>query len=427
MRAFKPQRGLFVASIAIVLLAIGPMVRGDDLASAVGPSFGGMQGALGSYSMNREASGTSWQPDAASMDGIMSAQGDWMTMLHGYLNQVYDRQGGPRGADKEFAEGMFMAMAQRPLGEGTLGLRSMLSPDPLMGKDGYPLLLQTGETADGVHPLLDRQHPHDLFMELAASYSHPLVGVQALFVYAGLPGEPALGPPAFMHRDSGMDDPEAPISHHWLDSTHVTYGVLTLGYVAGAFKFEASAFHGREPDQFRWNIETGRLDSSSLRLSWNPDERWSLELSRGRIHSPEQLQPQVDQGRTSASVMYERLFGDAGRWAATAAWGQDRNQPGHVLDAWLAESELMPEDRDTFFARLERVQEDELFGAGSPLAGQVVGVGKLSLGYIHDWRPAEHLRLGLGGLISAYGLSGGVRSAYGNPNSYMLFLRLKLE
>src|SRR5580765_3870890 len=150
---------------------------------------------------------------------------------------------------------MGMAMARRTLGPGSLGLRSMISVEPAtIGKVGYPLLLQTGETADGRAPLIDRQHPHDFFMELAASYSHRLSEHSSLFAYVGLPGEPALGPPAFMHRFSGEDNPEAPISHHWLDSTHIAFGVVTVGYVLGGLKIEGSVFRGREPDQSRYNI-----------------------------------------------------------------------------------------------------------------------------------------------------------------------------
>ena len=147
----------------------------------------------------------------------------------------------------------------------------MLSLDPAMGKGGYPLLLQTGETADGHEHLVDRQHPHDAFMELSASYSHPLGETGAAYIYAGLPGEPALGPSAFMHRFSGMDNPESPITHHWLDSTHVTFGVATVGYSwHDKMKLEGSLFTGREPDQSRWDIETPKLDSWSVRASWNP-------------------------------------------------------------------------------------------------------------------------------------------------------------
>lgn len=385
-----------------------------------------MPGAFGSYPMAREASGTSWEPDSSPMPGIMSMDDEWMTMVHGYVNQVHDHQSGSRGATKDFSESMAMFMADRRWGQDTLGLRAMLSLDPLMGKDGYPLLLQTGETADGMNPLVDRQHPHDLFMELSASWSHAFDPADSLYLYGGLPGEPALGPPTFMHRASGMDNPEAPISHHWLDSTHVSYGVLTAGYAYRQFKFEVSAFHGREPDQFRYNIETGRLDSASARVSWNPSDDWSFQLSQGYIHSPEELQPAVNQHRSTASVIYDRPL-DGGNWAATLAWGRDDDRPGQVLDAYLAESELTLHSTHTFFARLERVQEDELFTAPSPLAGEEFGVMKLSLGYIHDWPLGGHFYLGVGGLVSVYRLPAAVDSAYGSPRSYMAFARLKLE
>ncbi len=283
-----------------------------------------MRGALGPYSMTREASGTSWQPDAAPHSGIHTALGDWSTMTHGFANLIYDRQGGPRGASKTFSTSMLMVMGQRDAGEGgTLGARGMVSLDPLMGKTGYPLLLQTGEAANG-QPLIDRQHPHDLFMELALSYSRRLSETSSAFIYAGLPGEPALGPPAFMHRMSGEDNPEAPISHHWLDSTHITYGVVTLGYVHGGVKIEGSVFRGREPDENRYDIETGKLDSASARLSWNPTRQWALQVSHGRLKSPEELHPDVDLDRTTASVIYQTgrtqttPLGDATRRAATA-------------------------------------------------------------------------------------------------------------
>src|SRR5439155_7820416 len=150
--------------------------------------------------------------------------------------------------------------------------------------------LQTGESAHGA-ALIGRQVPHDLFMELATTYSHPLSEGGSIFAYVALPGEPALGPPAFMHRFSGEDNPEAPISHHWLDSTHITYGVVTLGYVYASIKVEGSLFRGREPDENRYNIETGKLDSASVRLSLNPTKDWALQVSHGHIKSPEELHP----------------------------------------------------------------------------------------------------------------------------------------
>src|SRR5882672_2266109 len=230
--------------------AMGSMDHGEHTHHAM--DMGAMYGP---YPMTREASGTGWQPDLARHGGVHLMKGSWMLMFHGNADLVYDRQGGPRGDERVFSSNMLMGMAQRALGSGTLGLRTMLSAEPAtIGKDGYPLLLQTGETADGRTPLIDRQHPHDLFMELAGTYSIAS-GNRSLFLYAALPGEPALGPPAFMHRFSGMALPEAPLTHHWLDSSHITFGVLTAGVVQGGLKLEASAFRGREPDEERFDIE----------------------------------------------------------------------------------------------------------------------------------------------------------------------------
>lgn len=386
-----------------------------------------MNGFFGAYAMNREASGTSWVPESSPMEGIHNMYGPWMTMIHGDLNLVYNHQGGDRGDDKTFAAGMLMVMANRPLGDGTWGVRAMVSPDPAMGKSGYPLLLQTGETANGVDTLVDRQHPHDLLMELATTYSHPIDNHSSVFGYIGYPGEPALGPPAFMHRFSGMDSPEAPITHHWLDSTHIDFGVVTAGYIWRDWKIEGSIFNGREPDQFRWNFDRLRLNSYSGRLTWNPDKDWSLQVSHGFIKSPEQLEPDVDQHRTTASAIYNHAFG-ANNWQTTLAWGRDGNSdvPGNTTNAILLESALALRDTHTFMGRAEWVQKDELFESG-PLAGRSFDVGKLSLGYIYDIPIADHLKLGFGGVGSAYGLPGDVRDAYGTPLSAMLFVRLKLK
>ena len=233
-------------------------------------------------------------------------------MGHAMLYGVYDRQGGPRGGEKVFVSGMAMGMARRPVGPGIFQLRAGLSPDPLMGRRGFPLLLASGETADGANPLVDRQHPHDLFVELSASYSLPLSESSSLFAYAGLPGEPAFGPPPFMHRLSALDSPEAPITHHWLDSTHISFGVITAGIIAGDFKLEGSRFNGREPDQHRFDIETGPLDSTALRLSWNPARSLSLQASWARLIDSEQLEPGEDQTRWSATRALQPAAWQAG-------------------------------------------------------------------------------------------------------------------
>jgi hypothetical protein len=351
-----------------------------------------------------------------------------MYMVHADLNAVYDWQQGPRGGHKSFVSGMVMGMAKRTFDNGDqLQFRAMLAPDPAMGAAGYPLLLATGETANGVTPLVDRQHPHDLFMELSTSYAHQLSGKDSVFVYAGLPGEPAFGPPAFMHRLSIMDSPEAPISHHWLDSTHITMGVVTGGFVHDDWKIEASRFRGREPDQHRWDIEAPKLDSTAVRLSWNPNRNWSLQASWADVKSPEQLEPEVDQKRWSASAIYTVAFAKAGWWSTTAAWGQ-RSSPHGDLPAWVLESAIKPADPWTVFARAERVDNDELV-EGGPLAGRVFTVGKVSVGAIHDWRVAEHVKVGLGGLYAWNFVPDALAPLYGqtDPKGAMAFVRFKID
>jgi hypothetical protein len=391
-----------------------------------------MNGFLGLYSMGREGSGTSWQPDTSPHEGIHAQYGDWMTMWHAMFNGVYDNQGGPRGDTKAFASGMVMGMAQRQFDASTFGLRAMVSPDPFMGASGYPNLLATGETADGRTPLIDRQHPHDLFMELAAIYSYQFAKTSSVFVYGGLPGEPALGPTAFMHRTSGLDNPEAPITHHWLDSTHITFGVLTAGVVLDTVKLEASVFRGREPDQYRFDIEAPKLDSYSARATWNPTKELSMQVSWGHLASPEQLEPTVNENRVTASLSYTKQFDDGNLWATTLAWGRKYNSPGNVLDGYLAESELIFKNGITLFGRAERVQNDELLQRGEIVTGfeaphPAFTVSKVSVGGIYDFIHVQNTKFGIGALVSRYGIPGALKPEYGDPTSYMIFARLKIQ
>ena len=388
-----------------------------------------MTSPFGPSPMSRDASGTAWQPDAGEHGGIHTVRGDWMVMTHAMLNLVYDTQSGPRGGDKTFVAGMLMTSARRDFDDGSkLNLRAMLSPDPLMGKSGYPLLLAAGETADGVNPLVDRQHPHDLFMELSASYSKRLSDKDSVYGYIGLPGEPAFGPPAFMHRMSAMDSPEAPITHHWLDSTHIVFGVTTLGWAHDRFKIEASAFKGREPDEERWGIDSPRLDSWSVRAAWNPTDEWSLQASYADVSAPEQLEPDEDETKWSASAIHTRRLGDDGWWSSTLAWGRKTNDHGESKDGWLLESAVHPNDRWTVFARAERIETDELVPGVGGGHGPLYTVGKASVGVVRDWRIAEHIRFGLGGLYAMNRVPTALEPLYGgDPDGAMLFVRLKID
>jgi len=384
-----------------------------------------MTGALGLYPMSREASGTAWQPDSSVHGGVHASAGDWMLMGHAMLNLVYDRQSGPRGDGMAFVSGMTMGMARRELGPGTFQVRAMLSPEPLMGRRGYPLHLASGETADGVTPLVDRQHPHDLFMEMSASYSLRLGDRASAFLYAGLPGEPAFGPPAFMHRMSIMDSPEAPITHHWLDSTHITFGVVTAGLVVDKVKVEASRFNGREPDEHRYDIETGPLDSTAVRLSWNPTRNLSLQGSWAHLVGPEQLEPGENGTRWSASAIYTRRFGPDKWWSTTLAWGR-RSGEHAQFDAVALES-AVGLGGWTLFGRAEYAENDELVGAGGH-HGPTFNVGKASLGVIRDFRVAPNVRLGIGGLYSISFVPEPLEALYGGePHGGMTFIRLRID
>lgn len=391
------------------------------------PRDGAMHGMYGTYPMGCDATGTSWMPASTRMPGIYQMPDDWLLMTHGYLMAIYDDQGGPRGGRKFFSENMFMFTAQKDFGWNTFALRSMISLEPAtIGCNGYPLLLQTGETCNGTVPLIDRQHPHDFFMELAAVYTLRFSQENALFAYFGYPGEPALGPPAYIHRFSAFFNPEAPITHHWLDSTHIVFGVATLGFVHNWLKLDVSLFTGREPDQHRWNFDPPRFDSYSARISINPTENVAAQISSGFLKGPEQLEPNVNTLRTTASISYNKAW-KASNWQITAAWGLNHNVPGHNLNGGLLESAIEIDRQHVIFGRAEYVEKNELFIPPSPNANKIFNVGKLDLGYMFEFPLIPYTLWGLGIVGSASFVPSSIKPAYGGtPLSYMAFLRIEL-
>jgi hypothetical protein len=383
-----------------------------------------MHGMYGSYPMGRDATGTSWEPASKQMPMILRMPDNWALMTQANLMVIYDNQGGPRGGKKFFSENMFMFTAQKDFGKGTFGLRSMVCLEPAtIGCNGYPLLLQTGETCNGKTLLIDRQHPHDFLMELAAVYTIRFSKSDSVFAYFGYPGEPALGPPAFINRFSAFFNPEAPITHHWLDSTHVSFGVATLGYIHDWFKLDASIFNGREPDQHRWNFDRPRFHSYCARVSINPTENIAAQVSYGYLKSPEQLEPNVNQHRATASISYNKAWEDS-NWQTTAAWGQDRNSPGHVLNGYLLESAIEMHSRHVLFGRAEYVAKDELFRK----THKIYNVGKIDLGYIFEFPFIPLTLWGLGLVGSASFVPSSIQPTYGGtPLSYMVFLRIEIK
>ncbi|HEY3296767.1 MAG TPA: hypothetical protein VGL38_15150 [bacterium] len=388
--------------------------------------------------MTRDGSGTSWLPDATPMYAIMWGNYNWGYMAHGELTARYTDQDvartGHRGADKFDGPNWFMFSANHPFAlHKQITLRGMWSLDPLTeGKSGYPLLFQTGESVDG-HPLIDRQHPHDLFSELSVIYGHALNRNTGYFVYVGYPGEPALGPPAFMHRPSAQHMIDAPLGHHWQDATHITFGVGTVGFRYRTFKLDGSIFTGREPNEIRADFDKPRFDSYSARLSCNPTERWALQVSGGYLKSPEELEPDINQYRATASAIYAVSFQDVNSFTVSAVWGMnkianpaaaaslDNTTPQHSA---LLESDLRLASY-AIFGRSEWV-EKSAHELGLPqFPGQKFGVGALTLGLARDIFHGSDLTFMAGAQGGIFSVPDDLRPVYGQaPYSVELFLRL---
>ena len=344
---------------------MGDMTMTND-GMTMGPESSGMTHSLSrNLPMNRNGSGTSWHPDNTPMYAYMShpsQPGGWSYMLHyavylRYTSQNVNNPNG-RGRGSQFgAPNWVMGMAQRKVGQrGLFQVRAMLSLDPLtVGNGGYPLLFQTGETYKA-RPLIDRQHPHDLVSELSVSYAHAFSKDVDLYGYVGYPGEPAMGPPAFMHRISSFNNPDAPLSHHWQDATHILFGVSTVGVRYKWVKLEGSAFTGREPDENRYNFDKPRFDSYSYRVSVNPSPSLAVQFSQGFLTHPEEAHPDENVVRTTASVLHSKGLGREGRYVTSAfVWGMNAHN-GINESAYLAESSLQV-DRFAFYGRYENVRK----------------------------------------------------------------------
>src|SRR5438105_904152 len=363
--------------------------------------------------MSRESSGTSWVPDSTPMYGRMLMFDDDMLMLHGGIFPRYVNTSTRRGDDRIDGPNWFMAMYSHPLGENTqLGFRGMMSLDLLTeGGRGYPLLFQTGETWNG-DPLHDRQHPHDLFDEISLSLSQKFSRDLSAYLYLGYPGEPALGPPTFMHRLSAMDNPDAPLSHHWQDSTHVTFGVVTLGMVWRDLKIEGSTFKGREPDERRYDFDKPKLDSFSGRLSWNPTKNLALQVSHGYMHSPEELEPEANRHRTTASLIYNRPVGRDANWSSSIVWGQNHDGGHGKTQSVLVETNYQ-RGRDTIYARFERVEKPGHELVLDPIDEErVFPINAYSVGYVRDLSHGGGIDVALGGQVTINNVPGDLDRYY---------------
>jgi hypothetical protein len=393
-------------------------------------------GPLG-IAMTRIGSGTSWLPQAAPMHAQLLSLGSWDLMIHGAEFGMFDQQyGGSRGANAIAGIGWLMGAATHAVGAGQITLRSMLSADPWTSTErGYPLILQSGEEFGGV-PLHDRQHPHDLFMELAAVYDAPVANWLAVQAYAAAVGEPALGPVAFPHRPSAESDPFAPLSHHWQDATHISFGVATAGIYTHDIKLEASVFNGHEPDEHRTDIEYDQngptLDSYSGRLTINPEDAWSVSAWYGYLHRPEELEPAVSQHRFGASILNERPFGTGGEWSSAVIYGANlySNDP-RVSNSLLAESNLGIDGSNTVFGRIEYVAKSpaDLFVATPPApAANRFDIGSLSVGYARELGSVTpYVATSIGAVVTLDVIPETLAAAYHTrtPGGFGIYLKIR--
>ncbi|GAB2594476.1 hypothetical protein GCM10027190_48430 [Spirosoma areae] len=423
------------------------MNRGDSMGNRPMANYGltmdhtmGMTHSLSrNLSMNRNGSGTSWHPDNTPMYAYMSqpTPNGWSYMLHYaiYLRYTSQNTGNEdkRGQGSQLgAPNWFMGMAQRKVGKrGLFQVRAMLSLDPLtVGNGGYPLLFQTGETYKG-QPLIDKQHPHDLVSELSVSYSHAFSKDIELYGYVGYPGEPALGPPAFMHRISSFNNPDAPLGHHWQDASHILFGVATAGFRYKWVKLEGSTFKGREPDENRYNFDKPKFDSYSYRLSINPAPSLALQFSQGFLTDPEAAHPGENTTRTTASILHNKGLGTARYVTSAFVWGRNSPHDGEDENSFLAESSLQM-NRAAFYGRYENVMKslEELAigidpGFGPEHDHRLMTINNLTLGMNYRLAQTYTTDLVLGVQITGSMPEKYLQGLYGKmPVSGQIYLRL---
>jgi hypothetical protein len=361
----------------------------------------------------QQASGTSTAPAAVPMEMTMTQLGDWRVMLHGAAFLDATSQTGPRGRDQLFSTNWAMAMADRPLAGGHLMLRSMVSLEPLfMPQRGYAELFQTGETAHGL-PIVDSQHPHDFVMELAAEFAIDLGHNTIGYLYAAPVGDPSLGPIAYPHRPSAQELPQATLSHHLQDSTHIANNVVTIGAKSGSFSLALSGFHGEEPDENRWDIDGGNIDSWSVRGTWDPSPNMTLQLSTGHLVNPEAHEPGNVQ-RTTASIQHYLPLQD-GSLATSLIWGHNQAH-GQGTDGITAEANWKFRTSNYLTGRFERVDKEY---------EQIFTIAALTVGYTKDVYRNDRMLAGVGGNVTFYDVPSGLKSRYGSPRSYLAYVRVR--
>ena len=428
---------LLVSSVAVAqqdsgMQNIPGMEQMPGMQMSGGGSMNMQPGSFIQEILDHDTSGTNAEPNSTPIPMLMKKKGAWTLMFHANVFVLDEQQSSPRGGGRFFSTNWFMPMAQRKLSRGIFTTRVMLSGEPAtITNRRYPLLFQQGETAFGV-PIADGQHPHNLFMEIAALYDWKLGARTLISFYAAPVGDPAIGLAAYAHRASAIENPVAPLGHHQEDSTHISDDVVTVGLTYRIVRLEASGFHGREPDENRWTISQGGIDSWSSRLTIQPGKNWSGQYSYARIASLEALFPTEHQERMTASVIYNRPL-HSGNWASTLLWGRTRSlQDGSILDSYLLESTARFHEGNYAWTRVENAERsNELILGENPLPPGFIEepmghVWAYTLGYDHDIHLAPHLASAIGIQATTYGVPSILQPIYGrHPAGLAVFIRLR--
>lgn len=415
--------------------------------------------------LNHTTSGTSAEPPSTPVAMLMRNYRGWMLMLHGsaFLSDTQQQARSPRGGDKLFSTNWLMPMAMRQLGPdgryGQLTLRTMLSLEPAtITSRQYPEIFQQGETAFG-KPIIDGQHPHNFFMELAALYDLRIGKQVLLSFYAAPIGDPAIGPIAYPHRHSASENPLAALGHHQEDSTHIAFNVLTGGLTWRWLRFEESGFHGAEPTEQRWGFQPSpnglAIDSYSSRITFSPAQNWTSQYSIAHIVSPEALFPGEDQQRQTASIMYNRPIGAhhdtasmpgmdmaspaTGNWSTTLIWGRTKSLPqngddGSKENSYLLESLLQFHTRNYIWTRIENAgrSNELLITPGNPVPpnfeeSPIGHVAAYSFGYDRDFRILPHILTAPGAQFTTYTTPDSLTPTYGHhPWGVVAFVRFRI-
>ncbi len=428
------NRWLYLVPLAVAAYGQTPPDSQQQPMSMPGMNHGMQMNSAGMFLMNM-ASGTSINPESWNMPMLMPNIGSWDLMVMGQALIVDTQQSGPRGGDKLYSPNAFMVSAIHAIGNGSIMIQSMLSLEPAtITNRSYPLLFQTGETAYG-RPLVDAQHPHNLFMSLGVQYAHSIGEDTTLQLYYAPVGDPALGPVAYPHRASAAELPEAPLSHHWQDSTHIADNVATAAIQWTWLRLEASGFYGSEPGENRWIIQEGPMNSYSGRVSVLPSKNWLFQVSAGRLAHPERQEP-GDVVRSTASLQYRRPMDSGNGWSTSLIWGRDHDTfTRHNLNSYLAETVYPVSRRNILTARFELVDKDELFADTPDLeaqlartAGSTFRIGAYTAGYTRDFAVFKDVETGIGANATAYTLPAAIKPYYGErPWGVNVYLRLRIK